>query len=90
MLTCADACGGPRTGVGTPRDVDYDREKGSEFDFNYEFNVSSRITGIYMSHILLYMYVCIYIYIYIKFTFSMFRAASQVLSLLALLVFDWY
>jgi len=56
-------------GVGTPRDVDYEREKGSEFDFKYEFNISSRITGMYI--------------IYIKFMFFMFPAASQVLSLLA-------
>ena len=56
MPAYADVCGWPRTGVGTPRDVDYAREKGSDFDFNYEFNVSSRLTGIYI-HIHIYSYI---------------------------------
>ena len=64
----------PRTGVGVSRVLDYEKEKGSEFDFKYSFNVSSRFTGIY-----------IYIFIYL-----MCRVASLVLSLLALLVLYWY
>jgi hypothetical protein len=52
MLTYADAyadvCGVPRTGVGVSRVVDYEKEKGIDFDFKYSFNVSSRFTGIYI------------------------------------------
>jgi len=84
MLTYADVCGMPRTGEGVTRDVN--NEKGSEFDFKYSFNVSSRVTGMYIT------YICIYIYnnkIYII-KISMFRPASQVRSLLALLVLYWY
>jgi hypothetical protein len=44
----ADVCGVPRTGVGVSRVVDYEKEKGIDFDFKYSFNVSSRFTGIYI------------------------------------------
>ncbi len=48
MLTYADVYGVPLTGVGVSRVVDYGKEKGSEFDFKYSFNVSSRFTGMYV------------------------------------------
>jgi hypothetical protein len=55
-----------------------------------EANLISTTSLMFQAASRVYTYIYVYIIIYIKFTFFMFRVASQVLSLLALLIFDWY